>query len=171
MASGDIVAIIHEVMFPGANPATPDVRVGGSTPAESFSVYDFDATTDEMLDFKCTLWFYDSGGLTVPVAWAASSATSGNTVWQAAIRRIQDDAEDMDSSHTYDYNSSGQCTAPSASGELSYDNITFTDGADMDSVADGEAFILRLRRDADSTSATDDMTGDAEFFSLVITET
>lgn len=171
MASGDIVAIIHEVMFPGSNPATPDVRAGGSTPAESFAVYDFDASTDEMLDFKGTLHGYGGGGLTVTIAWAASSATSGNVVWQAAFRRIADDAEDLDASHSYSYNNGGQDVAPSASGELSYDDITFTDGADMDSLADGEDFILRLRRDADSTDATDDMTGDAELFSLVIKET
>lgn len=171
MATGEVVGIVNKVTYPGSNPATPDVRVGGSTPAESFSVWDFDATADEMLDFQGTLEGYDGGGITVKLRWGASSATSNNCVWQAAFRRIADDAEDIDSSHSYSYNGSGAVTAPSASGELSYDTITFTDGADMDSLADGEEFILRIRRDADDTSATDNMTGDAELVSVIITET
>ncbi len=171
MATGDVVGYIHSVSYPGANAATPDVRVGGSTPAESFPVHDFDATTDEMLDFHGVLNGYGGGGITAKVKWGASSATSGTAVWQGAFRRIADDAEDIDAAHTYDYNGSGALTAPSAAGELSYDNITFTDGADMDSLADGEEFIFRLRRDADSTSATDNMTGDAELVSVIITET
>lgn len=171
MASGDIVGIIHGISFPGSNPATPDVRVGGSSPAESFPVYDFDAATDEMLDFHGVLKGYDGGGLTVEIKWAASTATSGNVVWQGAFRRIADDAEDIDSAHTYDYNNGGQDLAPSAAGELSYDDLTFADGADMDSLADGEEFIFRLRRDADSTAATDDMAGDAELVSVIIRET
>lgn len=168
MASGDIVGLIHSTSYPGSNPATPDIRAGGSTPAEAFPVYDFDAGTVEYLDFIAVLSGYGGGGLTVSIKWAASSATSGNVVWQAAIRRIQDDAEDIDTAHTYDFNSV-TAGAPTASGELSYDDITFTSGADMDSLANGEQFILRLSRNA--SSGSDTMAGDAEFVSVIIKET
>lgn len=168
MASGDVVGIIHALMPPAANGATPDNRAGGSTPAENVPVWDFDAASDEHLDYYGVLEGYDGGGLTVKLKWAASSATGGSTVWDAAIRRIADDAEDIDGAHTYVFNSV-TATAPSAAGELGYDTITFTDGADMDSLADGEAFILRIRRDADNGS--DNMTGDAELFSVTVTET
>jgi hypothetical protein len=98
----------------------------------------------------------------------ASSATSGVCRWGAAIRRLNDDAEDLDSAHTYDYNDTDD-TAASASGELSYPTIAFTDGADMDSLADGETFILRVRRNA--SHANDTMTGDAELLMPVGKET
>jgi hypothetical protein len=73
----------------------------------------------------------------------------------------------MDAAHTYVYNVITP-TPPSAAGELAYDTITFTDGADMDSVAEGERAIMRVRR---SDSAA--MSGDAELLwpAIVIRET
>jgi hypothetical protein len=66
-------------------------------------------------------------------------------VWGAAVRRFQDDAEAIGSAHTYDFNCSTDTTA-SAAGELSYPTITFTNGADMDSWADGEIGVVRIER-------------------------
>ena len=163
MASGDNVVQVLQIMPPGANFATPDIRGGGSTPGEQVEVWDFGASAIEYLDFKCKLEGYDGGGLTFTTPWSASSATSGTTRWGIAIRRIQDDAEDIDAAHTYAYND-GDDTAPSVSGELSYPTITFTDGADMDSWAEGEVAIVRVRRNA--THANDDMGGDAELWTL-----
>jgi hypothetical protein len=48
--------------------------------------------------------------------------------------------------HTYDYNAATFTTA-SVIGEWAYDAITFTDGADMNSLANGEFGILRIRRE------------------------
>lgn len=168
MASGDNVVQILEVMPPGASFATVDTRTGGSTPAENVSVNDFDAATDEFLDFKCKLEGYDGGGLTFTLPWSASSATSGVIRWGIAIRRMQDDAEDIDAAHTYVFNEADD-TAPSASGELSYPTITFTDGADMDSWAEGEIAIVRVTRNSDH--GNDDMSGDSELWSLFGLET
>ena len=162
MASGDIVGIIGEIVQPATSYATFDVRAGGSTPAEAVPVYDYDDTSAEYLDLYCRLEGYDGGGLTVTLDWSATSATSGAVVWGAAVRRIADDAEDVDSSHSYDFNDASADTAASASGERSRATITFTDGADMDSLADGEAFVLRIRRDP--TNGSDNLTGDAELW-------
>ena len=168
MASNEAVVQVLDVLMPGANFAPLDIRAGGSTPAEQVQVFDFDAAAIEYLDFKCRLNGYDGGGLTFTLPWSASSATSGTTRWGIAIRRMQDDAEDIDASHSYDFNDVDD-TAPSASGELSYPTIAFTDGADMDSWADGEIAIVRVRRNA--THANDDMTGDAELWALFGKET
>ena len=168
MASGDVVGIILDILPLAANAATPDRRAGGSSPAEQVRVWDFDAASDEYLDFKVVLEGYGGGGLTCTLVWSASTATSGNVVWDLAIRRMQDDAEDIDSSHTYAFNSV-TAGAPSASGEVGYDDITFTDGADMDSWADGELAIVRLRRNGDD--ASDTMADDAELWGLVVKET
>ncbi len=162
MASGDNVVVILAVMPPASDNATFDTRAGGSTPAEQVTVYDFDAAADEYLDFKCLLLEnYDDGGLEFTLPWSAASATSGQVRWEIGIRRMNDDAEDIDSSHTYLYNGVSD-TAPSASGELSYPVISFTDGADMDSWAAGEIAIIRVHRDYDH--ADDGMSGDAELW-------
>jgi hypothetical protein len=168
MASGDVVGIILDELPLSNNQATLDVRAGGSTPPEMITVYDFDAASSRYLDYKCQLQGYDSGGLTVHIRWMASSATSGVCRWGVAIRRIADDAEDVDVSHTYDFNYTEPTTA-SASGEVDYATVTFTDGADMDSLADGENFILRITRDGGH--ANDTMTGDAELFGVMVLET
>lgn len=162
MASGDPVVQILAVIPPGASAATMDARAGGSTPAENVRVWDFDASSDEYMDFLCKLEGYGGGGLTFTLPWSASSATSGQVRWEIGIRRIQDDAEDIDGAHTYQFNAVSD-TAPSASGEISYPTITFTDGADMDSWADGELAIVRVHRDYDH--GDDGMSGDAELWS------
>lgn len=168
MASGDPVVQIERIIPPTTLYATQDTRVSASSPAAAVIVWDFDASADEYIDFIAELRGYGGGGLTFTIKWSASTATSGDVVWGLAVRRVQDDGEDIDSSHTYDFNTV-TATAASASGELSYDNITFTSGADMDSWANGELAILRLKRVA--TSGSDTMTGDAEFWTLIGKET
>jgi hypothetical protein len=169
MASGDVVGVIYAMNPTATTFATPDSRPGGSTPAEAVPVWDFDDTNDEYIDVYGVLATnYSGGGLTVALYWSATSATTGNVVWRAAIRRIADDAEDVDTSQTYDFNSVTATTA-NVSGEVAYDTITFTSGADMDSLAAGEQFILRITRQAGSGS--DSMTGDAELHAVVVRET
>lgn len=168
MASGDAVVQILKVMPPGSSAATMDTRPGGSNPTEQVQVWDFDAAADEYMDFMCKLEGYDGGGLTFTLPWSASAAVVNETRWGVAIRRVADDAEDIDNVHAYDFNEVDD-TAPSASGELSYPTIAFTDGADMDSWAEGEIAIVRVTRNADH--ANDDMAGDAELWDIFGLET
>jgi len=100
MASGQSVVQVLDVQIPAANGAALMARAGGSTPAERFICYAFDAATIEYIDFKCLLLpHYGGGGLTVRLPWMAASATSGVCRWGAAVRRIEDDAEDIDIAH------------------------------------------------------------------------
>lgn len=169
MASGAPVLQILDIAIPAANGAALSVRAGGSTPAERFTCYAFDAATVEYLDFKCRLMpNYGGGGLTLTVPWMAATATSGVCRWSAAVRRLQDDAVDIDAAHTYDYNDADD-TAASASGELSYAALTFANGADMDNWAVGELAIVRVRRNA--SHANDTMAGDAQLAGLWANET
>lgn len=117
------------------------------------------------MDYLCRLSNdYAGGGLTFTLPWSATSATSGVCRWGIAIRAFPDDTEDADGSHSYDFNDVDD-TAASASGELSYPTITFTNGADMDSWAAGELAIVRVRRNA--SHANDTMTGDSELWTIV----
>jgi hypothetical protein len=83
---------------------------------------------------------------------------------------ISDDADDLDSKSFAAANNANP-TAASASGEVDYATVTFTDGADMDSIAAGEFFRMTVARDADGTTSTDNMTGDMELVFVEIKET
>lgn len=171
MASGTVFVQLTALsrVGPSSSFATLDTRAGGSTPAEVFSVLDFDDTTIEYADFLVNLRGYDGGGLTLVLEWMATSATSGDVVWGAAIRRLGEDAEDVDTSHSYDFNDATATTTASASGETKYTTITFSDGADMDSLSEGETGLLRIRRNA--SSGSDTLSGDAELLRVTLRET
>lgn len=168
MASGQIFGLISNP--PGASAAPIDWIVGASTPAENAPVAVFADAAEAFIDFYGTLQGYGGGGLTLRLKWS-SLAITNDAVWQAALRRVADDAEDFDTTaHTYDFNTV-TVAAPSAIGELSYDNITFTDGVDMDSLADGEAFVLRVKRDPAHVSDTLANTAQLWWANLVLMET
>ena len=171
MASGNTLLTFSSTAGtpPAANAASYGVRAGGSTPAESVPVLAFDAASDEYMDFYGVMpQAYGGGGLTVKIVWTSDTAISDNCIFGLAFRSLEDDAEDVDTSHSYAFNTVTDA-APSAAGEFVYPTITFTDGADMDSVGAGDAFILRLYRDADN--ASDTMAGDAQVLAVEIRET
>ncbi len=169
MASGDTLAVFTALQNepPDANYATLDVRSGAANAQQH--VLDFDDSSDEHAEFGCVMpRAYGGGGITVTIGWMASSATSGDAVWNVAFKSISDDADDLDTKAFAAVNAV-TATAASAAGEVDYAEITFTDGADMDSVLAGEYFRLRITRDADNGSDT--MTGDAELVLVDIKET
>ena len=159
MASGDVVGIILAEEPPSSNYATRDTR-------NLHTVLDFDDTTDEEMVWKFFLTGkYAGGGLTTTLIWAATTATSGNGVWQIAIESLTDDADDMDGDSFAAFQTSGAVAVPNATGELGYDDVTFDNGAEMDSMAAEEGGRIKVRRDADDTSGTDNVSGDLELWS------
>src|SRR3990167_5999626 len=161
--------IFHKAMPPATLAAQIGLITGASTPVEKIMVWDFDPATVEYMDFLCRLEGYNAGGLTFTFIWA-SGATTGNCIWSIGIRRIPDDAEDLDTTaFTYDYNNVTDTTA-SAAGEVSMPTPAFTDGAGMDSWADGEWAIVRVRRFASDAADTLD-SNDARLISLAGAET
>jgi hypothetical protein len=169
LSSGDPVLQILGVRPPRATSAYPTQIAGGSTPAENIVVWSFPDAATTYLDYLVALHGYDGGGLTVRFAHGTQSGTLANNVRiSAAFRRIQDDAEDLDTSQTYDYNDATFTTA-SAREEWAYDTITFTNGADMDSLANNEYGILRIRRQP--ADAADTLAGTWHIGALSGTET
>jgi len=168
MASNDTVVVILGSTPPTTVFATQDVRLDGSSPVCAYPVLDFDATTAEYMDYFCLLQGYDGGGLTLLFRYAMSSAITGGVRIEAAVHRLADDAEDLDTAHTFDYNGVTD-TVPNVSGEVGYASVTFTDGADMDSWADGEYAVIRVRRDP--ANAGDDASGDLELLAWAGKET
>ncbi len=134
-------------------------------------VLDFDGATDEEAVWTAVLPAgYAAGGLTVDTFWAFTSATSGNLRVQAAIERIDVSSLDIDADSFAAFQSAGG-TAPATSGMVIKVTVAFTSGAQMDSLAAGELFRLKIRRDADGTSGTDDIATDAELLAVIVKET
>jgi hypothetical protein len=164
MASGNTLCVFmpNDNEPPTSNYATLDTR-------NNVPCLDFDGSTDEEAVFSSVLpEHYAGGGLTIELHVAFSSATSGDSRWQADIERGNTDI-DADS-FTGSFQSAGG-TANGTSGITTEVSIAFTSGAQMDSLAAGERFRLKIRRDADGTSGTDDIATDAELYSVHVKET
>lgn len=163
MASGDTLLIFTPLQNepPASNYATLDIR-------NQHPVLDFDASTNEDAVFRGVMpRNYGGGGLTVYIHYAMSSATSGDVDWDVAFERIGDQQLDIDSDSFAAVNSVDNTTVPGTSGNVDVVSVTFTDGADMDSIAAGEAFRIKITRDA----ASDTASGDAELIAVEIKET
>ena len=141
---------------PAANYATIDTR-------NSIMVLDFDAATDESAVFVGIMPEAASlgSGLKIRINWMATSATSGTCRWGVQIERMNTD-EDSDS---FDTAATAGSTTNATSGIITTTEITITT---IDSVAAGDPFRIKVFRDADGTSGTDDMTGDAELVSVEV---
>lgn len=167
MASGNVMAIFTAAdnVPPATAYATLDTRNG-------HLVLDFDGVTDEECVFQSVLpSSYAGGGLTVDIWCAFTSATSGSVRWQTAFERVDVSSLDIDADSFASFNSGGG-TAPGTSGQAIKVSVAHTSGAQMDSLAASEAFRLKIRRDADGTSGTDDIsTSDAELLRVVVRET
>lgn len=172
MASGDTLIVftaLHNIP-PGSRFATIDIFSDGSTPTLTHPVLDFDpGGTTEFADFIGVMpRHYGGGGVTVTIGFS-SDATTGNVKWDAFFKSVSDDSDDLDSKAFAAANSVTIATA-NVAGEVKYASITFTDGADMDSIAVGEMFILRIERD--SADGADTMnSNDAELHFVEVKET
>ena len=163
MASGETLCVFlpQDNQPPASNYATLDTR-------NSHAVLDFDAGTDESAVFGSVLpRHYAGGGLTVTCYCLMSSATSGNVVLQGSVER-NDSGTDLDSDSFASAQSSSATAVNGTSGAVFTVTITFTSGAQMDSLAAGESFRLKINRDADN--ASDTATGDLELLRVEIKE-
>ena len=164
MAAGNTLIVINcglENEPPSANAATFDTR-------NLHPCLDFDATTNESAVFSSVMpRHYAGGGVTVYLHYAMSSAEADTVDWDVAFERIGDQQQDIDADGFAAVNSVDNTTVPGTSGLVDIVSVAFTDGVDMDSVAVGEGFRLKVTRDA----ASDDAAGDAELLFVELRET
>jgi len=163
MASGDTLLTFGPLdnSPPSSNPATFDARNG-------HQVLDFDDTTAEGAVFKAILpQHYAGGGITVFVHWSATSATSGTVGWTVEFERIGDSQQDVDSDGFASAQTVTAVTVPGTSGHVDITSVSISNGANMDSIAVGELFRLRIKRDV----ASDNASGDAELHAIELRET
>ncbi len=130
-------------------------------------VLDFDDSADESAVFSGALPSgYAGGGLTVTLVWTAGVAAN-SCFWDASIERIADDGFDLTGDSFAAVQSAN--AVPATVDQPNYTAITFTNGAQMDSLAASEAFRIKITRDADN--ASDLMVGDARLLGVIIKET
>jgi hypothetical protein len=123
-------------------------------------VLDFDAATDESAVFAGVIPEAASlgSGLKIRLHWMATTATSGNCIWDVSLERMTTDLD----SDSFDTIASATTATSGTSGIVTVTEITLTT---IDSVTAGDGYRLMVTRDADN--ASDTMTGDAE---LVVVE-
>lgn len=145
---------------PTANYATLDTR-------NNHPVLDFDTATQEAAIFTGVLpSSYGGAGIVVKVFVAMTSATSGTVGFDVAIERIDASSLDIDSDSFATAQTIVATTVPGTSGQILALSVNIANGADMDNLAAGELFRLRLRRDV----ANDTATGDAEVLAVSMRE-
>jgi len=163
MASGNtlLIFLAEEGRPPTSNGATFDVR-------NNIACFDFDDTTGEAVVFTGVLpRNYAGGGITVYLHWAATSATTGTGGWLVAFERIGDGQQDIDSDGFASNQTVTAVTVPATSGHVDITNVAVSDGANMDSIAVGELFRLKVTRDV----ANDTAAGDLELYAVELKET
>lgn len=164
MASGDTLLILTAASF--IKPSSGGAVWGARNQQAHWSC---DDSTDEVA-YSIPLIMpehYAGGGVTLEIETRAATATSGNFIAKAAFSR--ETGQDADSDGFAAENLSSATATNGTSGIPTTATITFTDGADMDSVTAGDSFRLLVGRDADN--ASDTMSGDLQIVSVHIKET
>lgn len=165
MASGDQIAFWwasdNHPLASGA--ATPDTRNG-------HPVYEFDPGSDEEAWFESICpSYYSNGGIKVRLFVGCDTATSGTMRFQSDFERITAGSLDVDADSFSGTFQSGSMAAPGTAGIFNWLEINHTN-AQIDSVTAGDLFRLKVRRDADDTSGTDNVSGDVQLMAVQLVE-
>jgi hypothetical protein len=140
--------------FPTSAFPQATVLSGGATPRPALA---YDATTDENAYWTDVAAQGFTGAVTVVISYAIA-ATTGAVRWQCALEAVTaGDALNLNTTDSFDTDNSGGATVPGTTYNLAQQSITMTNA---DSIAAGDMYRLRVRRDADGTSGTDDAAGD-----------
>ncbi len=161
MAANDTLLIFapQQNLPPASNFATLDTRNG-------HLCLDFDATAQESAVFAGLLpRHYAGGDLQVLLHWAASSAVTGTVGWDVALERVGEAQLDLDAEGFASAQPVAAADVPGTNGHVKVTSVTLTP-AQADSLASGEYFRLRIRRDV----AADTAAGDAELWGVEIRE-
>lgn len=118
----------------------------------------YDAAADEAAFWPWVATNYGSGNLTCKVFWYADTASSGDTVWGAAISAItaNSDTQDIETDGLATENTATDSHIGTTGQRLHEIDITISN---LDSIASGDFMHLRVRRVG--SNGSDTMTGDA----------
>ncbi len=152
MASGDTLA---EWVIPCGHPPASVYALFSTR--NNIPILRFDPTTIWSWYFGAVLpAFYGGGGVTLTL-FGMSAGTANDVVMGGAIERDNANNHDLDSD-AFAAEQTGTSTVNGTSGKIFTHTITFTSGSNMDSLAAGEPFRLKVRRlatDGGDTSTAD----------------
>ena len=160
MASGNTLAVFmpYQNEPPATAYATLDLRNGQP-------VLDCDGAADEEIVLSgIAPSHYAGGGFTVLLHWLFTTATTGTANAEVSVERGSTDV-DADS---FAAMTDGSVVPNATSGIETVQTVVL---ANMDSIVAGDHFRLKVRRDADGTNGTDDITTDMELRSIEVRET
>lgn len=171
MASGDTLFNLFPAMneAPASNPAYPGER-------NRRPILRFDDSTDGEAIFTVVMpqHYANTTGVTCIVEMSSETdQTTGSVAWEILFERVIEDSTNLDADSFATSASGNRFTqaAPAGSSQPAKDSKTIAKGTLMDSVVAGDTCRIKIRRDADGTSQTDDMTGDAELYRIEVKET
>lgn len=170
MATGSVLLTPGAAVLPdgsAGNAAPALLRFQGSeaNPKKHFLYLAFDAATDEFVWFTFRMPVdYASGGV-VKLQWMAN-ATTGTCRWEVAIGAVTPADADTPVEHAAAASSTaGTAANATEARRLVETSITL---ANLDGLAAGDLVFLRVDRDADGTSGTDDLAVDAELVAVTL---
>jgi len=162
VASGNTLGILLPLAAeaPATNYATLNVR-------NQHPMLEFDSATQETAIWTSVMpQHYAGGNITVITKWAAVP-TTGNVGWGATFERVADAGQDIDADGFATEQIVTAATVDGTSGNTKTTSVTCTAGSTgTDSVAAGDLFRLRIRRDV----ATDTAAGDAQLLAVELRE-
>ena len=162
MASGNTLLIFRpqDNEPPSSLFATVDTR-------NLHPVLDF-ALTEEAIFSAVLPRNYAGGGITAYLHYVMTSAVANDIKLETSLERIGDQQQDLDADGFAAAQNTGDITVPGTSGLVDIITSTHTDGAQMDSIAVGEGFRLKVKRVA---VVGTDAAGDLELRFIEIKET
>lgn len=121
------------------------------------------AFIDDAVIQKTAVWsdvmpqHYGGGNIVARVTWAAVP-TSGTAGWDVTLERVADAGQDIDSDGWATAQTVTAATVPGTSGQTKTTSVTITAGATgTDSIAAGDPYRIRLRRDVANDTAAGDV--------------
>jgi hypothetical protein len=167
MASGDTLVVFGPLNNEPTATAYATIDLINLRP-----VLDFDTAADESAVFTGVLpRNYAGGGVTVYIHWAGDTDhdTSKYVNWEVAFEQVA--AGENTGADDFAAVNFAKAHPDDTVRYLVITTVAFTDGADMGSVVAGNMFRMKISRDANGSSDTDDMPGDASLFAVEIKET
>jgi hypothetical protein len=154
MASGQTLMQWHP--YSNEQPVTGGARMAFRN---NHPVLKFLADADEDAIFSGILpQSYQGGGLRVIVHFSMTAGTGGGTVdLEASFERVGIEQQDIDSDGFAAAQGVSDIAVPATSGHVKSQQIGFQDGAQIDNIAVGEKFRLRIRRKGTTDDAPDPM--------------
>jgi len=164
MASGNTLCVFDMGASrpPTGNFATPDTR-------NAHLVMNYVNGSSTYTTFEGVLpRNYSNNGITVYLTWLALSVNTGSVQWAVAFERHQANVTLLTSDQFATEQSANQACA-GTNGEVVQTSIAFTDGTQINNIAQGESFRIKVRRDG--ANANDTMSDKAQLLKVELKET